>query len=213
MSRQNKGIGSLGFYMTLLLCAAAIGITGILYYQNAHRVQEVSLQEEETVSLQRETVKATEPTQPETTAPTETTAPRVLKTAAPVEGETIYGYAMDCLSYNQTTRDWRTHNGIDLAAEEGDPVRASAAGTVYTTYEDDTMGYTVVIRHEGGYTTRYANLSPDLLVSAGDTVTLGQPIGTVGCTALMESAMGSHVHFSVTYQDNAIAPEEFFALG
>ena len=61
---------------------------------------------------------------------------------------------MDCLSYNETTRDWRVHNGVDIAAEEGTPVMAAADGQVYTVYEDETMGTTVVIRHEDGYTTK-----------------------------------------------------------
>jgi murein DD-endopeptidase MepM/ murein hydrolase activator NlpD len=75
------------------------------------------------------------------------------------------------------------------------------------------MGNTVVVRHEGGYTTRYSSLSRDLAVKAGDTVTMGQTIGYAGSTALVETTMGSHVHFSVTSQDNPMNPADFFALG
>ena len=137
----------------------------------------------------------------------------MLKTGYPVTGDAIGAYAMDCLSYNETTRDWRVHNGVDFAAEQDAPVCAAADGTVYTTYEDDTLGYTVVIRHEGGYTTRYSSLSEELCVAPGDTVTLGQTIGYASDTALVESAMGAHVHFSVSCQDQPMDPEEFFALG
>ena len=49
-------------------------------------------------------------------------------------------------------------------------------------------------------------------VKVGDTVTLGQVIGTVGETALTESALGPHVHFSVTYQDAPMDPAEFLNL-
>jgi murein DD-endopeptidase MepM/ murein hydrolase activator NlpD len=119
---------------------------------------------------------------------------------------------MEALSYNQTTRDWRTHDGVDIAAETGTNVTAAADGQVYTVYDDDAMGTTVVIRHEGGYTTRYASLSPELQVKVGDTVTLGQVIGTVGETAMVESVLGPHVHFSVTYQDLPMDPAEFLAL-
>jgi len=120
---------------------------------------------------------------------------------------------METLSYNQTTRDWRTHNGVDIAAEAGTQVVAAADGEVYTTYEDDTLGYTVVIRHEGGYTTRYSSLGEDVRVKAGDTVQMGQVIGTVGETALVETVLGPHLHFSVSCQDIPMDPADFLALG
>jgi murein DD-endopeptidase MepM/ murein hydrolase activator NlpD len=116
---------------------------------------------------------------------------------------------MEALSYNQTTRDWRTHNGMDFAAETGTEVKAAADGEVYTVYNDDEMGMTVVIRHDGGYTTHYSSLSEEVLVAAGDKVTLGQTIGTVGTTALMESALGDHVCFRVTLNGDVIDPAEF----
>ena len=119
---------------------------------------------------------------------------------------------MDCLTYNPTTRDWRVHNGVDIAAEAGTPVCAAAAGVVYTTYEDDGLGTTVVIRHEGGYVTMYSSLDADLAVSAGDDVELGQQIGYVGNSALLETAMGDHVHFCVTLNDQSMDPMEFFSL-
>ena len=118
-------------------------------------------------------------------------------------------YAMDNLSYNATTRDWRVHNGMDIAAEEGTEVCAAADGTVYTIYEDETMGMTVVIRHEDGYITKYASLAEEVLVKSGDTVKLGQPIGYVGASALLESAIGDHVHFAVSCSGGSVDPLEF----
>ena len=75
------------------------------------------------------------------------------------------------------------------------------------------MGYTVVIRHDGGYLTRYASLSRDIPVKSGDTVSAGQVIGYVGDTALVETTLGSHIHFSVTHQDEPMNPADFLALG
>ena len=120
---------------------------------------------------------------------------------------------MEALSYNQTTRDWRVHNGVDLAAEPGAEVCAAADGKVYTVYEDDAMGHTVVIRHDDGYTTKYSSLSENVLVKAGDTVTMGQVIGYADDTAIVETTLGSHVHFSVTCNDEPMDPAEFLALG
>ena len=217
-----------GYYIALILCAAAIGISGYLYSRNNTQTDQTLLLQEEpqvekpvlgTMGTEAMEAIATQPPVTEGTAPA-ATSPAVqpkpsepLKTGAPVSGETLAGYSMDCLSYNETTRDWRVHNGVDLAAEEGTQVLASADGEVYTVYEDDTLGHTVVIRHNGGYTTRYSSLSETILVKPGDTVTLGQAIGYVGSTALVETVLGPHVHFSVSYQDAPMDPAEFFSLG
>ena len=227
MSNNKKGgIYGKGYYIALILCAAAIGISGYVYYRNANNMQTqlqapVSDAVSATEPQEDVAVVATEPNQavitvkPEATDPATqpTQAQKPLKTGAPVAGQTVAAYAMDCLSYNETTRDWRVHNGVDIAAEEGTEVCAAADGTVYTTYEDDSMGMTVVIRHDGGYTTTYSSLAQDLQVSAGDTVKLGQVLGCVGSTALIETASGPHVHFSVTYRDEQMDPAEFLALG
>ena len=100
-----------------------------------------------------------------------------------------------------------------IAAEAGTPVTAAADGVVYTIYEDDSMGMTVVIRHEDGYVTRYSSLDQTVEVVSGQSVKLGQTIGYVGETALLETAEGSHVHFGVTCNDEPMDPAEFCAIG
>ena len=218
--QTGRGFGSKGYYIALVLCATAIGISGYLYYRNVNDVTSTQV-DTTTPSIlagvtDREDVPAiaTQPSGSNTTLPSsENTTPKVFKTVAPVDGETVAEYAMDCLSYNQTTRDWRVHNGVDIAAEEGTPVMAAADGTVYTVYDDETMGTTVVIRHEDGYTTKYSCLAQEVMVAAGDTVTMGQQIGCVGTTALLESALDPHVHFSVTCDNEVVDPAEFLELG
>ena len=212
MSKNNNyGISGKGYYIALILCALAIGITGYLYYRNTETDQ----------LLQNPTV-AADATQPgsdvqavapkdEQPQPTQT-APAPQKpttTTRPVSGETVSDYSMDALTYNQTTRDWRVHDGMDIAAEAGTEVCAAADGTVYTVYEDETMGMTVVLTHVGGYTTKYSSLSQEVPVAAGDTVTAGQVIGYVGNSALFESAIGDHVHFSVSCGGDLVDPESF----
>ena len=204
----SKNLNGKGYYIALILCAVAIGISGYLYYQNADDEPQMSSDPVGVVATDGVQAVATEPVTTEATEPTPTEE-KTLKTAAPVAGETVAEYAMDCLSYNETTRDWRVHNGIDIAAEAGTPVMAAAAGQVYTVYDDETMGTTVVIRHDGGYTTHYASLGEDVAVEPGQTVALGQKIGTVGQTALMETALGDHLHFSVTQNDKTVDPATF----
>ena len=213
---SNKKFGSVsgkGYYIALVLCAAAIGISGFLYYRNADKTGN-SLQETVVGSADenRLPVVATEPSvegQNQSQHDPTDTGTNKLKTVAPVDGQTLAVFAMDQLTYNQTTRDWRVHDGVDLAAETGTPVRAAAAGEVYTVYEDDTMGTTVVIRHKNGYTTRYASLSESVQVEPGMQVAAGETIGYVGNTALLESALGDHVHFSVTCNGESVDPAKF----
>ena len=218
---SGRGVYGKGYYIALILCAAAISVTGFLYYRNAEEVQPVIQQPQSQEVPAAATgddlpVVATQPAGtkvPAGTEPAKIPEKKAMKTAAPVSGETVAEFSMDCLSYNQTTRDWRVHNGVDIAAEAGTEVLAAADGTVYTTYTDDIMGTTVVIRHEDGYTTQYASLHEELLVNPGDSVTLGQAIGTVGETALIETTMGPHVHFTVLHNDESVDPNEFLALG
>ena len=211
---KHAGRGGKGYYIALILCAAAIGITSYVYYRNANRVEEVSIQEsvgEDILvgTMEAEDVPAlatqpqTQSTPPATQGPTPApTTKKPFKTTSPVSGEEISAYSMEALSYNETTRDWRVHNGVDIAADAGTEVYAAADGEVYTVYEDDSMGYTVVIRHDGGYLTRYASLSQDIPVKSGDTVSAGQVIGYVGNTGNVYSTGGGGYHLHLELRVN-----------
>ena len=210
-------ISGKGYYIALILCAVAIGVSGYLYYRNVNDDQ-ANLQNQvtEPAAVSQEDGVEAAATQPvgEENQPAkeqETQPPKAAKPVAvwPVKGETVMEYAVEALAYNQTTRDWRTHDGVDIAAEAGSTVCAAADGEVYSVYEDETMGMTVVLVHEGGYTTRYASLSDDVTVSAGDKVEAGQTIGYVGDSALLESGIGDHVHFAVSCSGKTVDPMEF----
>ncbi len=219
-----QGLKAKGYYIALILCACAIGISGYVYYRSSNKKPAANETTVSTVATKPAGLSQNEdglvpaigttPTIPQkettpSTAPTEPEKPQ--KTMWPVEGEAVAVYAMDKLTFNETTQDWRVHNGVDLAAPAGTEVKAAADGEVYTVYNDEQMGTTVVIRHEGGYTTKYASLSPETAVTPGEQVKMGQPIGTVGTSALMETALKDHVHFCVTKDDVTMDPQEFLA--
>ena len=205
-----------GYYIALVLCAVAIGISGYLYYQNNNIPDETMQSPTNQQSPNTDSDVQTAVTNPDgtgTATPTEPTptqgAKKPGKITKPVSGDTVLDYAMETLCYNPTTRDWRVHNGIDYAAEAGTQVCAAADGIIYTVYEDETMGTTVVIRHDGGYTTKYSSLAKEVSVTAGQEVTAGQVIGSVGCTALLETAIGDHLHFSVSCNGDPVDPNDF----
>ena len=127
---KHAGRGGKGYYIALILCAAAIGITSYVYYRNANRVEEVSIQESVgedilvgTMEAEDVPALATQPQTQSTPPATQGTTPaptakKPFKTTSPVSGEEISAYSMEALSYNETTRDWRVHNGVDIARSE-----------------------------------------------------------------------------------------------
>ncbi len=92
-----------------------------------------------------------------------------------------------------------THNGIDLRAADGTPVKAAGSGIVTATGNTDeqvgcySYGRWVLLRHPNGLSTLYAHLSLTK-VATGQAITAGQLIGYSGRTGY---ATGPHLHFSV----------------
>ncbi len=140
---------------------------------------------------------------------TGTEPPEDTMVVSPVEGEVLSAFSADELSYNETLGDWRTHDGVDIAAAVGDTVLSAAAGTVLAVRDDPLMGTTVTIAHDEGYETTYANLQAQAAVLAGDEVAAGQIIGQVGETAAVEASQPPHLHFEVSLDGQPIDPETF----
>ena len=91
------------------------------------------------------------------------------------------------------TKEIKTHNGIDLKAEEGNNVYAIMDGVViYTNYETE-RGNTIRIKHENGYVSTYAH-GLEFLVNLGDKVNAGDPIMKAGATG---RATGAHLHLEL----------------
>lgn len=96
----------------------------------------------------------------------------------------------------------RMHNGIDIAANTGTTVIASASGSVIAAGSTAGFGNRVIIDHGGGLVTLYAHMN-SINVTKGQSVGSGQPIGTVGCTG---SCTGPHVHFETRVNGVAYDP-------
>ena len=217
--RNNKtfGIGGKGYYIALVLCAAAIGIAGYVYRNNHNKVQQVSVLETQEVRQEEAPTAATaglptesqpaatQPRQTTPQGPVETAPQRKLKTAAPVQGVETASYSMDALSYNETTRDWRVHNGVDYTAEEGTPVSACAKGVVKEIGTDAQLGQYVVTTLGSGYEVIYGQLT-DLQAEEGATVARGQVIGNVAKTTKYFSVEGDHVYLEILKDGTPVDP-------
>ena len=217
-----------GYYIVLLLCIVAVGISGYVFIRtaiSAHRGEGAALEPDAGSTLdvpltarQPETGAApdadAEAGSAQDAAVTAMTDAEVSAAAArtvirPVAGETIAAYSMDALVYNETMADWRVHCGVDIAAQPGAQVLAASAGTVTAVYDDAFYGTTVELAHEDGYRTVYANLTPTALVDAGQTVAAGTVLGAVGDTAIAECAQSPHLHFAVLQDEEPIDPQDF----
>jgi len=103
---------------------------------------------------------------------------------------------------------WAGHPaGIDIGANQGDPVRAVRAGTVALAGGDPCCqyGYFVVIAHDDGWSTLYGHLSA-FSVKAGQQVAQGQPIGRVGTTG---KSSGPHVHLELRSFGGVVNPLDY----
>jgi murein DD-endopeptidase MepM/ murein hydrolase activator NlpD len=110
-------------------------------------------------------------------------------------------------AYGWRTNPWpEFHKGVDLEANYGDEVRATAAGTVVSAgWDPGGFGIKVDIDHGNGYHTWYAHLSRTA-VAQGQRVTKGQPIAFVGSTG---ESTGPHLHYQVMYDGAPINPEPY----
>ncbi len=127
----------------------------------------------------------------------------------PVNGAVLRNFSMETLALDPTLGDWRTHGGLDLAAEEGTKVIAMRSGTVSMEYEDGLMGQTVMIDHGDGLTSVYCGLGDEIPVKVGDEVETGTVIGKVENTAIAESGMSSHLHLETWLNGERVDPEEY----
>ena len=125
--------------------------------------------------------------------------------AAPsMPGRVLNAFSGDELVYNKTLGDWRTHNGVDYACTQGAAVAAPVAGKVVSAGAEGNWGTVVVLEDAAGRSWRLCGVA-DPAVKAGDTVTAGQKLGTVG-TVGCECAEESHIHVEVKQGESYLDP-------
>jgi murein DD-endopeptidase MepM/ murein hydrolase activator NlpD len=100
-----------------------------------------------------------------------------------------------------------SHLGIDIAANQGDPIYAAAAGIVTMAQGGDNYGYGNVIQidHGNGFVTLYAHLS-QINVSVCQIVGQGAVIGLAGATG---NAFGAHLHFEIRIGGKNVNPHDY----
>lgn len=118
----------------------------------------------------------------------------------PVEGRITSFFGSRPHPWAEGYKDF--HSGLDIAAEQGTPVRATASGIVKIAQWEGGYGKLVVIDHGHGFVTLYAHNSR-LVVNPGDRVKRGQVIAYLGSTG---AATGPHLHYEVRIDGNPVNP-------
>ncbi len=209
-----------GFVIALLLCVSAVGVsTYVAYNQAIDKIggKEAATSENIYLFPAEDAVGANADTdgvpkdKPEQTEPQETQAnSSVLPSPCimPVEGEIFNAFSNGELIKSKTLEVWKTHDGIDIAAETGTDVLAMTSGTVSEVYDDPLWGVCVVIDHNDGLVGYYCSMAADVSVSAGQAVNGGEIIGKVGNTADIECKEAPHLHFGVKLNNSWTDPVE-----
>ena len=228
-SRFSRFMSGKGFYIALALCLVAIGAAAYIAATGnfgsmvapsssgtssgntdsslSWDTDSSAQQANTTVSGVQNNTSSTASSQP-AAASTSSSSQSAVSQAAPtlyvmpVEGTIVTAYSSDKPVYDKTMDDYRIHDGIDIAANAGTPVKACADGVVSDVTNDDMYGETVTIKHGGGIVSVYSDLTTAVTVKKGQSVESGDVIGAVGQTAKCEVALTPHLHFAML-KDNA----------
>ena len=100
------------------------------------------------------------------------------------------------------------HSGIDIDANYGQPIVATADGIVTQASWHSSYGKSVTIKHEDEYETLFGHLSA-ITVKEGDTVKVGDVIGKAGSTG---RSTGTHLHYEVIKDGKRVNPKTFLSL-
>lgn len=208
-------IGGKGAYITLAAVILAAGGAGAAAYSkavsNAENGFEFSVSESEPSSSAAQADKKQQGVAKESESSSKSdneskSSERTQPNVMPVNGDILEPFSFGELVKSESLGVWKTHDGVDIAAEVGTPVKAMNKGEVTQVEQDPLWGYTVIIDHGSGVMGYYYNLSSAVAVKEGDEVQSGQVIGAVGDTADIEAAIGSHLHFGLKKNGEWIDP-------
>lgn len=122
----------------------------------------------------------------------------------PMKGELVREYGV---SYSPTFGDYRFHDGLDIKADRGTELFAILPGTVVSIEQSKGSGTIVTIQHGTEWQSRYSHVS-QLYIMEGSEVKAGQVLGSIGQPGYYEINEGSHLHFTLLYNQQAVNPLE-----
>ena len=216
-AKENKNIRAL--FSVVCLCIIALGL--VVYFsmqtgddnvvdeqttitvENTTQVQKPVTNVTETKKQTATTKKAQTTTQKTTMDQMESNTPFKSYYKYPLGEAIAKGYTQE-LTYDDTMGDFRAHTAVDFKGNQGDEVVAINDGLVLKVYNDNLYGVVVEIDHGGKLVAKYCGLE-SATVKAGDSVSINQPIGTLGKIPC-ESAQEMHLHFETAVDGQVVNP-------
>ncbi len=101
------------------------------------------------------------------------------------------------------------HTGLDFRGDMGEPIHATAAGTVTVAGWTGGYGKMVEIDHGNGLATRFGHLS-EIDVNVGEKIRIGQVVGKLGSTG---RSTGPHLHYETRINGEPVNPQKFLDAG
>ena len=219
-SNNNRSLRAL--FSVICLCIVALGL--IVYFSSqtgTNRVNEATtVAESRTTAVQnrvtvRESVSSTTAAKTTAVKPDKTTTqipsmpsgdtnvPYKSFYKYPCGEEVLAGYSEE-LVLNKTMGDYRAHAAVDFKASKGAKIGAVNDGLVMSVTKDDLLGRVITVDHGAKLVVRYCGLDT-VNVSAGDYVTIGQTLGTLG-EIPFEKEDEPHLHLEARLDGKAVNP-------
>ncbi len=204
-SKVKKLFTGKGFYVALCVCLVAVMAIGYLSYRST--VDEITDTLPNPPSISQSSSDTDSDADKTTDGDVTVDGPKEQLRIMPINGDVINPFTYPHPTKIDSTNMWRTHNGVDIKASLGDPVKSIATGTVSSVKDDAKLGVTVVIDHGNGMVASYSNLNKTLSVKEGDSVSAGTVIGSIGNTSMTETST-THLHLEVKVNNELVDPIE-----
>lgn len=166
--------------------------------------RDLEIEDDTTTTAVQTTAETTQPTTVPTTTTTQEAKIVNYDFVLPSGGDIIKKYSASEPIYSKTMNDWRTHSGVDFAAQEGEEAYSVGNGKVTKVISDPKWGYVIEIDC-GSFTARYCGIDQSTAVAIDTVVKKGDSIGKIADIPI-ESEDGLHLHFEVISNGKSIDP-------
>ncbi len=191
--------------ITVSLCTVLVlSIITISAYSSISSTQSGGTQLDQTVNVDKPI------TEDESIKPTG--SPSAIIFDVPFENAAISKeYTDSSLLYDETTKLWCTHQGLDFACVEGQEIKAVYDGTIVKVENSMMNGTVVYLKVSEELTVVYKGLASELSINEGDSIKKGEVIGKA-TSFLAEKADGVHLHLELLKTDKLADPTEYFSF-